>query len=320
MKKILIIFGGNSFEHNISCLSVNNVIKNIDKKRYNFDVVGISRKNAWFLIKNHNNITSSWEKLDKEPIIDIIAFLKKYDKIFPVMHGSCGEDGKIQSLFELFNLSYVGSNSNASKNAMDKHLTKLLCEKEHIPQVPYFVMKKNTEIPSKLDYPLIIKPANGGSSIGINVAHNKKEMHKFIKKALKFDHKIVVEKFINCRELECAIIEGKNLIVSTIGEIESCNEFYDFEAKYEKESHIIIPASLNQETIIQIQNLAKKVFKLLELKDFARIDFLYDETNNKIYFNEVNTIPGFTNISMFPLLFKEKGLDFKKLITKIIEN
>lgn len=320
MKKILIIFGGNSYEHEISCLSVDNFLKNIDRKHYKVTLVGISKNNKWFLINNFDHIDNNWEQLPKEEIKNIVDFLKKYDKIFPIMHGADGEDGKIQSLFELFHLNFAGSNSSASKNAMDKYLTKLICEKANIPQVPYLCLHKNDKIPKNLDYPVIIKPANGGSSIGINVAHNRKELLKSITKALKFDNKVVVEKFIKCRELECAIIEDKHLIVSTVGEIKSCNEFYDFDAKYIKESNIIIPASLKKETIKKIQKMSKKIFKVLDLKDFSRIDFLYDDINDIIYFNEVNTIPGFTNISMFPLLFKEQRLDFRKLITKIIEH
>lgn len=320
MKKILIIFGGNSFEHEISCKSVNNILKNIDKNKYNVDLVGINKKNSWFLINNYSIIDEKWEKLEKIEIKNIIELLKKYDTVFPVMHGAYGEDGKIQSLFELFNINYIGSSSTSSKNAMDKYLTKLICEKNNIPQVPYFILKKNEKIPKNIKYPLIVKPINGGSSIGITIAHNKKELIKSIKYGLKFDQKVIVEKFIKCRELECAIVENKNLIVSTVGEVKSCNEFYDFEAKYKKESEIIIPTKLNKEIIRNIQKLAKKIFKVLDLKDFARIDFLYDEINNVIYFNEVNTIPGFTDISMFPLLFKEQKLGFRKLISKIIEH
>lgn len=320
MKNILIIFGGNSYEHEISCLSVNNILKNIDQKKYQITLVGISKDNKWFLITDYNTIDKNWEQLPKEEIKNIVDFLKKFDIVFPVMHGADGEDGKIQSFFELFNIKYIGSNSSASKNAMDKYLTKLICEKANIPQVPYLCIHKNDKIPKNLEYPLIIKPANGGSSIGISIAHNQKELLKGIRNAFNFDNNVIVEKFIKCRELECAIVENKKLLVSTVGEIKSCHEFYDYEAKYVKESNIIIPAKLKNKTIKEIQKLSKKIFKVLNLKDFSRIDFLYDEINDIVYFNEVNTIPGFTNISMFPLLFKEQKLDFSKLITKIIEH
>lgn len=318
MKKVLIIFGGNSYEHEISCLSATNILKNINKKKFNVKVIGISKKNDWYFV-NECNLDKNWENLPKEKISNIIETLKTFDVIFPAMHGNYGEDGRTQSFFELFNINYLGSNSTASKICMNKYLTKLVCEKNNIPQLPYTLIKKGNIIPKNIKFPLIVKPANGGSSIGINIAHSKKELKKCISDAFKYDDEIVLEKFIRCRELECAVIGKDKLLISTVGEIKSCNEFYDYEAKYQKESKLIIPAKIDEKVIKDIKMLSKKIFKALNLKDFARIDFLYDEINNKLYFNEVNTIPGFTDKSMFPLLFKNQTLDFSKLISKIIE-
>ena len=309
MKKILIIYGGNSYEHDISILSAENVIKGLKELNYEFDQIYISKENKWYLIK----------KEGKAELLNIIEFLKRYDIIFPVMHGAYGEDGKMQAFLELFDIKYVGSNSVASMIGMNKYFTKLVCGKENIKQIPYFLLNKEDKIPSKVDFPVIIKPANGGSSIGISVAHSLKELKSSLKNAFKYDKNVIVEKFINGLELECGIVENKKLIVGDVGEIKHNHEFYDYAAKYEDKSEIIIPAKINYKLKKLIQNETKKIFKILNLKDFARIDFLYDNVNDTLYFNEVNTIPGFTDISMFPLLFKGKKLDFSKLIATIIE-
>ena len=309
MKKILILYGGKSFEHEISCLSANNVCNSLKKMNYCFDKVYISKENKWFLIKDNNKVE----------LLNIIDFIKKYDVVFPVMHGAYGEDGHIQSFLELFNIKYVGSNSVPSMIAMDKYLTKVLVSTSSIKQIPYFVLYKNEKIPTNIEYPVIIKPANGGSSIGINVAHSLKELKNYVKEAFKYDSKIVIEKFIKGRELECGILEDKKLIVGDVGEIKYDHEFYDFNAKYKEKSNLIIPAKISKSLTKKIQEETIKIFKILNLKDFARIDFIYDETNDILYFNEVNTIPGFTDISMFPLIFKNKNLNFEKLIIKILE-
>ena len=309
MKKILILYGGKSFEHEISCLSANNVCNSLKKMNYCFDKVYISKENKWFLIKDNNKVE----------LLNIIDFIKKYDVVFPVMHGAYGEDGHIQSFLELFNIKYVGSNSVPSMIAMDKYLTKVLVSTSSIKQIPYFVLYKNEKIPTNIEYPVIIKPANGGSSIGINVAHSLKELKSYVKEAFKYDSKIVIEKFIKGRELECGILEDKKLIVGDVGEIKYDHEFYDFNAKYKEKSNLIIPAKISKSLTKKIQEETIKIFKILNLKDFARIDFIYDETNDILYFNEVNTIPGFTDISMFPLIFKNKNLNFEKLIIKILE-
>ena len=190
-------------------------------------------------------------------------------------------------------------------------------EKHKVNQVPYFTLKEKEKIPSKVEYPVIVKPANGGSSIGINVAHSLKELKKHITEAFKYDKTVIVEKFITGKELECAILEDKKIIVGSVGEIKHNHEFYDFDAKYKDDSKVIIPANISKNLSQKIQKETKKIFKILNLKDFARIDFLYDDKNDILYFNEVNTIPGFTNISMFPRLFK--NLNFSDILYKIIK-
>ena len=307
--KLLVLYGGASFEHDISLISASNVVKTLKNLKYEFDKVYISKENIWYFVKDNNKVE----------LLNIIEFLKKYDLILPIMHGAFGEDGRLQAFLELFNIKYIGSNSVASMISMDKYLTKVLIEKHSINQVPYFVLNKNEKINSNMEFPLIVKPANGGSSIGINIAKNKKELKEAVKNAFKYDSKVIVEKFIKAREFECAIVENKNLIVSNVGEIKYNHEFYDFTAKYEDNSEMIIPAKIKKDLIKKIQNEALEIFKILALKGFARIDFLYDEKEDILYFNEVNTIPGFTEKSMFPLLFKDKHLNFEKLLKMIIE-
>jgi len=190
--------------------------------------------------------------------------------------------------------------------------------------VPYEVITNGNynlkEIETKLNYPMIVKPANGGSSVGISISNNRNELLKSIQLAKKYDNKIIVEKFIKARELECAILEDTELIISDIGEIKACNEFYDYDAKYKQNSETIINAELPDDISKQIKEYAKKAFIGINANSLSRIDFFYDEINDKIYLNEINTLPGFTTISMYPMLMTNKNLSYKDLITKLINN
>lgn len=322
MKKILVLFGGNSYEHYISCLSAKTILENIDKKKYDITTVGISKDNTWYIYNDTlETLIKDWTKGNINKIDNIIEFLKSFDKVFPIIHGNPLENGNLQGLFNLFDIKYVGTDLLGSIISYDKDLTKIICEKNNIPQVPYITITDNKPLKKiDIDYPVIIKPAKCGSSIGINIANNIKEVNKYIKEAFKYDNKVIIEKFIKSRELECAVLFDKKLKVSTVGEIKSVNTFYDYNAKYISNSELIIPAKISKELEKQIQDLSLKIFNILELKYLSRIDFLYDYNNEKLYFNEVNTMPGFTSISMYPLLFKEKGISIQELITKLIEN
>lgn len=254
-------------------------------------------------------------------IDDVIKYLKSFDKVFPIIHGNPEENGNLQGMLNLFNIPYVGTDLLGSIISYDKALTKTICEKNGIPQVPYLIITESKTLKSiDIDYPVIIKPAKCGSSIGINIANNIKELNKSVKEAFKYDNKVIIEKFVKAREFECAVFGSKKLKSSPVGEIKSINTFYDYDAKYISDSNLLIPAPINSELQKQIQELSIKIFKILELKDLSRIDFLYDYNNDILYFNEVNTMPGFTNISMYPLLFKNIGISIKDLITKLIEN
>ncbi len=319
MKKVLILFGGNSFEHEISCNSVNFIIDNIDENKFDYKLVGIDFDNNFYEIIKNVKIDKNWKENILNKVDNVIEYLKGFDIVFPMIHGSTGEDGKLQSLFELSNVKYVGCDSYSSLVCFDKMLTKLILEKFSIPQVPYLIYSENIEL-KDLEYPIIIKPCKCGSSIGISIANNKREALKAIKEALKYDSNILIEKFIkNNRELECAIIEkNKTLIVSDVGEIINNNTFYDYDSKYKNKTETTI-SNIDDEIKNEIKTYSKKIFRLLKCKDLSRIDFLYDLDNKKLYFNEINTMPGFTNISMFPQLMKNCFNDYKELIGVLLD-
>jgi len=320
MKKILILFGGNSFEHDVSCKSAKTIIENIDTKKFDITSVGIYQNN-WYIFNDNLELLSNntWLKGNIKKIDNIIEFIKSFDKVFPIIHGNNGETGDLSGLFNLFNIPYVGSNILGHAISYDKEITKIILNSHNIPQVKYITLHNDKHLKNiDIDFPVIIKPSSCGSSIGINIANNIKELNKYVKLAFKYDNKVIIEKFIKARELECAILEDKKIHVSSVGEIKSKNTFYDYESKYILDSNLIIPANIDKSIIKQIQEYSVQIFKILSLKDLARIDFLYDYENNQLYFNEVNTIPGFTSISMYPLLFNEHGISLKELTTKLL--
>ena len=317
MKKVLILFGGNSYEHEVSCKSVNFIINNIDESIFDYKLVGIDFDNAWYEIQKGGSIDKNWKNNLIKKVHNIIEYIKSFDIVFPLIHGNTGEDGKLQSLFELCGVKYVGCDSYSSLVCYDKLLTKLILEKYSIPQIPYIVYNKNINF-NEIEYPVIIKPCKCGSSIGISVANNKKEMKKAIKLALKYDSNIIIEKFIkNNRELECAILKNKKeCIVSDIGEIINNGSWYDFDAKYISQNNTII-SNIDKNLKNEIRTYSRKIFDILGCKDLSRIDFLYDINNKKLYFNEINTMPGFTEISMYPKLINDCGIDFKNLLLQL---
>ncbi len=302
MKKVLIIYGGKSYEHDISIKSYNNVINNIDKEKYIVDSIYITKDNKWL----NNDIE----------IDNIINFIRKFDVVFPIIHGFGGEDGKLQGMLDLFNIKYIGSKCGSSYICMDKIRTKEILSNYDIPQVPYKLYDGTLDI----DYPVIIKPSNGGSSIGINVANNKEEFDRYIEEGYKYDNKVIVEKFIkNPKEIECACLIDKDNLIIEIGSVEQNSTFYDYKTKYENDSIVTnIDPQISDDTKDKLKEYCNKIFNILDLDNLARIDFLLDKDN--IYLNEINTIPGFTDISMFPMLINKTGISYKEIITKLIEN
>ncbi len=329
MIKLGIIYGGISTEHDVSKMSAKSVVENLNKEKYEIHELYISKYGKWYQIVNG----------EKEEIYNLVWTLKELDVIFPVLHGLGGEDGTIQGLLEMLQVPYVGCGVLASSVGMDKVYSKIIFEKAGIPQMPYIYIKKKKDgyviiqnnfeeeefniekILEKLKFPMFVKPSNSGSSVGVKKATNKEELKMAIENAGQYDSKILVEQGVNARELECAILDEKEIKVSTVGEILSAEEFYSFDAKYNiPESKTIIPADISKEQIEQIQNLAIKAFKAIDGKGLSRVDFFVEKETNKIYINEINTMPGFTKISMYPKLFEAVRITYTELLDKLIKN
>lgn len=344
--KIGVFFGGQSTEHDVSVVSGTSVIKNLDKSMYEIIPIYISKESKWYKytepVEEIEPLHVGEKISNLEEIDGIENILNNIDIAFPVLHGVGGEDGSIQGLFKMFNVPYVGCNILSSSIGMDKVYTKIIFDKAKIDQAKYIYIKRNKEqyiyidnefnekiyslkdigkvIEKTLEYPMFIKPSNSGSSVGINKAKNFTELLEHIEYASKYDNKILIEQEIVGREVECAVLGDEKVISSCVGEIKPAEEFYSFDSKYKSnESKIIIPADLPKETSNIIRDLAIKAFKAIDGKGLSRVDFFVDEKNDKIYINEINTMPGFTQISMYPKLFENVGISYKELLNKLIE-
>ena len=338
MRKVLVIFGSMSSEHEISCISAGNVLENIDKEKYLVTKLGIDKSGKWFEYKGEivNIKENKWleDTSNKIEIQDIINYLRKFDVVFPVLHGKYGEDGTIQGLFELAKVKYVGCKVLGSSIAMDKICSKILANTAGISVVDYLALRKveyesnefdieklKNEVSQKLSFPVIVKPNKEGSSYGVKKVETEDKLKEAFEYSFKYDDKILIEKYIrNRKEVECAVIEKYGEIyASTPGEIISAKELYDFDAKYtSKESYTKIPADIPNEFLENIREYARIIFKSLNLSGLSRIDFFVSD--NKIYFNEVNTLPGFTSISMYPQMLIHDGISYSKIIDILIEN
>lgn len=318
--KLAVIFGGTSSEHEISLISAKAIISNLATSKYDLIPILITKDNHWLDEKGHKLNPFDLPKLS--------------DLVFPVLHGKYGEDGTIQGLLEMLQLPYVGCGVAASAVCMDKVLQKNICKAYNIPVVPYFWFTaedwttKKTEILTNLlakfenRYPLFVKPANQGSSIGITKAHDQKELITATKLALTLDSKIIVEQAVaNVREIECSVL-GPNHApkTSVLGEIIPHSEFYDYDTKYVNDkSESIIPAKLSKKLSEQIQATTCLAFQVLDCYGLSRVDFLLDGKTNRFYLNELNTMPGFTPISMYPKLWEASNLSYAKLLDRLIE-
>lgn len=343
---LCVIFGGESPEHDISQKSVTSILNNLDKDKYNIYTVGITRKGAWYLY------TGVWENIEPGDWETDTANLKKavispdssqkgiavfnsdgtfsiihIDVIFPVLHGEYGEDGTIQGLFEMSHIPYVGMGVLSSANAMDKTFTKIVLESAGIPQASWVVVvsdddieKKSDEIEEKLGYPCFVKPARLGSSVGIAKAHNRDELRAALVNAKKYDRRILVEEFIDGHEVECAVLGNSDVDAAAVGEIKPTVEFYDFDAKYvDNSTELIIPADLPDATTQMIRDYSVKAFKALDGQGLSRVDFFVKYSDGSVVLNEINTLPGFTKISMYPKLWNETGIGYKDLLDRLIE-
>jgi D-alanine-D-alanine ligase len=331
-KKVAVLFGGQSTEHEVSRVSAASVLRNINQEKYDIYPIGITKDGKWFEYTGSiDKIENGEWELDeyyKTPDGQKILFNKEVDVVFPVLHGLYGEDGTIQGMCKLLNVPCVGPGVMSSAICMDKVYTKYLLEKFEIKQADYVVINayeyKNNDIDiekieNKLSYPLFIKPSNSGSSVGITKAHNRGELVTGVEFALKYDRKVLVEKGINAREVEVAVLGNDFPHAAVPGEILPAKEFYDYEAKYQNESSkLLIPANLSDEKMEQIKSVAVKIYKILDCAGMARVDFLIDKDTDEIYLNEVNTIPGFTKISMYPKMWQASGKAYSRLIDELL--
>ena len=332
--KIAILFGGQSTEHEVSRVSAASVLRNIDQTKYEIYPIGITKDGLWFKYtgKLDNIESGEWEKDEayKASQGQNILFNKEVDVVFPVLHGLFGEDGTIQGMCKLLNIPCVGPGVMSSAMCMDKVYTKYLLENFNIKQAAYVVINAHEyavnkdrlleEIERKLGYAVFIKPSNSGSSVGITKAHNKEELIIGVEEALKYDRKILVEHAINAREIEVAVLGNNYPEASIPGEIIPAKEFYDYEAKYNSEaSKLLIPAALNEAKLQIIKEEAVKIYKILDCAGMARVDFLVDKETEEVYLNEINTIPGFTKISMYPKMWQATGKTYVQLIDELIK-
>jgi D-alanine-D-alanine ligase len=344
--RIGIIFGGRSVEHEVSLVSAESVINALDKEKYEVVPIGIAPTGKWLSSGETLRLLKEKQSIDNEPEYMLVPDPRKQslvslgesgsagkplDVIFPLIHGTYGEDGALQGLLELADIPYIGAGVLGSAVGMDKVIQKELLQQAHIPVSPsvWFVyeiykaqQKKNiAEIERKLKYPLFIKPANSGSSIGISKAGSRKELLTSIEQAAQFDRKILVEQGVkNAREIECSVLGNDNPAASVLGEIVPSNEFYDYDAKYvDGKTTEIIPAKLPKRIAKKIQTYALDAFRILDCAGMARVDFLVNRKTNRIILNEINTLPGFTSISMYPKLWQASGLSYSALLDTLVQ-
>lgn len=363
-RRIAVVFGGQSSEHEVSRVSAQSVLENINRDKFDVVMIGITKDGRWLgydgpveklgsgewqamaegrALQQANTCAAEEESTEKA-LVDVGTSAKAIlrsaaaenengpiDVVFPVLHGCNGEDGTIQGLFELAGVPYVGCGVLASAVSMDKAYTKIIFEKVGIPQGKYLTFSRKqvnqdpeqlaAEVEAVLEYPCFVKPANAGSSVGVRKAHDRKGLVEALQFASRFDRRILVEEFINGREVECAVLGNDDPIASTVGEVVPCNEFYDYEAKYQSgdSSKVIIPANLPAATMEEIRRYAVKAFKALDCSGLSRVDFFVHKETGAVYINEINTLPGFTSISMYPKLWDATGIPYPELIERVID-
>lgn len=354
--RVAVLYGGRSAEHEVSLQSATNVIQYLDASRFEIIPVGIDKQGNWFLgndvfaksleskkvpalLQTHHTwFTPEWVS-KSVPSQDIKKYSQvntpMFDVVFPAVHGSFCEDGTLQGLLELANVPYVGCGVLASAMGMDKDISKRIAKLAGINVVPYITIKHDqwqhhatelsTSVREKLAYPVFVKPANTGSSVGITKVKHHDQLTTAVNEALKYDTKVLIEKALDVFELEIAVLESleakSDPIVSVVGEVKTRHEFYSYDAKYidEQGAELIIPAAISDTLKERARLVAKELFLLLECEGMARIDLFLTKDTQQIYFNEINTIPGFTQISMYPKLMDASGISYPKLLTHLID-
>lgn len=342
-KNIVVVMGGRSSEHEVSLMSAATVIENINTDIYNVIMVGITKEGQWKLVESVDKIRDgSWVKGHTQAMIspetgrnelcliqgDKVERLH-VDVVFPVLHGMNGEDGTLQGLLELAQIPYVGCGVLASACSMDKFYTKIIVDSIGIRQAKFVGVHRSelkemdavvSRVEKSLPYPVFVKPSKAGSSQGVGKAECREELIAALELAAKHDTKILVEENIVGRELECAVLGGADAKASVVGEILAADTFYTYEAKYNNaESKTVVDPELPEGKAEEIRRDAEAIFKALDCYGLSRVDFFLKEDTNEVVFNEINTLPGFTAISMYPMLWEARGLDKKALVQKLID-
>lgn len=346
--KLAVLFGGVSSEHDISCLSAASILRNLDPSKYDIRAVGITRDGRWFYYPAHDPARvedGSWER-EPELIPAVLSPDRgqhglvllhegrsetvRLDCVFPVLHGVGGEDGTVQGLLELAGIPYVGCGVAASANSMDKSITKVLVDAAGVRQARYFLAlrydyEKNADALARAaeeqigSYPVFVKPCSSGSSVGVARADDFAGLCEGLKEAFRWDEKVLVEEFIDGHEVECAVLGNRDPAASTVGEIAPAQAFYTFDAKYKDDSSkLYIPAHITAEQLETVRENALRVYAALGCRGLSRVDFFVTYADGEIVFNELNSIPGFTSISMYPKLFAHEGLAYPDLLDRLI--
>lgn len=347
-----IIYGGKSSEHEVSLRTAMSIMQAVDANKYEVTPIYVQLDGSW--VKGeviagqlpegidalrltpgrpdeiNNQEISGQQLVPSSKPASLFSIGQQIDVIFPVVHGPNGEDGTMQGMLELANLPYVGAGVMASAVGMDKWMMKTVFGQVGLPQVKYIGLLRSqwekdqeaamNRIEEELGFPCFVKPANMGSSVGVNKAKNRDELAAALDVAAKFDRRLIVEEFVNARELEIGVLGNEELITSVVGEIIAAKEFYDYEAKYKGAGTALsIPAIVPEHVSAQIAEIAKKAFHALDGSGLSRVDFFWDEKNDKLYINEVNTMPGFTPFSMYPMLFQAAGISYSELIDRLVQ-
>lgn len=342
-KNVCVLFGGLSCEHGVSCVSASYVAENLDAERYNVIKIGISREGKWYLFNGGTDEMreEKWLKDGlKRAVLSpdredhgILVFEPDggvsriyVDVVFPVLHGLYGEDGTVQGLLELAGIPYVGPGVAASANGMDKVFSKIIFADAGLNQADfiYFDDVKQTpfceiaqQVESKFTYPVFVKPANTGSSLGVSKVYNEEQLKAAVEQAAGIDRKVLIEETLSGHEIECAVMGNDDISASVLGEILPDSDFYDYDAKYVSETKTEYPAKLDPETTKKVQEAAVKAYRALGCKGLSRADFFVNDKG--VYVNELNTIPGFTSISMYPQLRMYEGITYSQLLDQLIE-
>lgn len=345
--RVGILFGGQSAEHEVSLQSAKSIVDAIDRSKYEVTLIGIDKEGQWYLndastfllhadnpklitlTKSNENITLVPGGSSKNNLISLSGSgnVGAVDVVFPVLHGPYGEDGSVQGLFKLTNIAFVGSGILGAAVSMDKDVMKRLLRGAGIPTANFMAVEKPSlddisydEITSSVGIPCFVKPANLGSSVGVSKVENQDQFEAALTDAFQYDNKILIEQFIKGREIECSVLGNEDPIASLPGEVIPSHEFYSYDAKYidEKGADLRIPAELPEDVVKEVQHLATRTFKALCCEGMARVDFFVTR-DNKVYVNELNSIPGFTKISMYPKLWEASGISYPELIDRLIQ-